>query len=290
MISKTLRFSPRAASAAFIFVSASAALVGGLQSGLGPPWYTYALLAPTWAILPFIIPSGPEGLIATIHFSSVTWAAIAGLVWPFVRPSQFCMPPISVPRTVRTHQFLGVLAVLHAVIILLATHFANPSGIIYSLWFGFGVLWLLWPVVLISHAGSSLFRVAAPLIVGAALFFYPLRPKSDPGEFAFDGSPFGFFSYSQAYQNGHEEAQREIKSGHLFVEEFGFGRFAPGAPVFSQAALEKYQIKIRRVGDCVVNDRIIGHAKGNNVALVTELERRFGHEMIVAANTPQESP
>ena len=98
-----------------------------------------------------------------------------------------------------------------------------------------------------------------------------------------DLTPNSMLQYTVSYGAGWIDAKKDGKAGRLNLEAFGFGTITPGAPHFSEAALKQYQIEVTHVAGCVVNTRIIGHARGYNDTMIEEIKRRCGTAVVKAA-------
>ena len=97
-------------------------------------------------------------------------------------------------------------------------------------------------------------------------------------------SPYEVVPYATSYARGWIEAKKHAGDETILLEGYGMGgNMTPGAPPFSNEALKIYQIEINSVAACVVNPSIAGHASGYNKASIAEIKRRYGTEVIVAA-------
>lgn len=79
---------------------------------------------------------------------------------------------------------------------------------------------------------------------------------------------------------GATDAKREIQSGSLALERYGF---AAGVSTASDAYLSSLGVEIRPVAGCVVNDQIIGHASGFNRVMRRAIKDRFGTDVFERA-------
>ena len=80
---------------------------------------------------------------------------------------------------------------------------------------------------------------------------------------------------------GAADAQLEIQSGTLALEEYGFGA---GLPSVSDDYLSSLGVEIRPVAGCLVDDEIIGHASGFNREMRREIKDRFGSNVFKLAD------
>jgi hypothetical protein len=90
-------------------------------------------------------------------------------------------------------------------------------------------------------------------------------------------------SYSKsAYHKGRADALSELNKGVLAVESFGL----PPAWVrlYEKILKEKYGIEDRTVAGCMVNDEIIGHAKGFNEVMEREIKKRWTEDVFEQAS------
>lgn len=88
-----------------------------------------------------------------------------------------------------------------------------------------------------------------------------------------------------AYERGTADAQDDLKKGKLSVEQIGL-------PSRWQAEYESilrgsYGTELKQIGD-VVNADIIGHGVGYNEVMGAELRRRFGYDVLKAADSDAE--
>ncbi|MSU57913.1 MAG: hypothetical protein EXS35_06980 [Pedosphaera sp.] len=79
------------------------------------------------------------------------------------------------------------------------------------------------------------------------------------------------------YLAARVEAQRDIESGQLAYEVYGF--LLPYFSECEQLLCDRYRIHLRVVGGCVVDESVRAHAKGYNEIMVPEIERRFGSNL-----------
>lgn len=191
---------------------------------------------------------------------------------------------------VRIHRFLGCLAVLHAALLLIIGFIPGSVSPNWErLWVGLATVWFFWPFILVFHPAQSSRRVLVPLGLAAPFVFLWFRFYSFLAPLVF-GLPEGMnlagpsiWEYAVAYGAGWADARKEAKAGRLSLEAYGFGTITPGAPIFSAAVREQYRIEVTHVAGCVVNTRIMAHAKGHNDTTIKEIKRRFGSGIVAAA-------
>lgn len=191
------------------------------------------------------------------------------------------------PET-RRYRFLGVLALLHAAALIAL------FGLVYStdsynqgiarVWAVVTALWLVWPVVLALHRGRSAL-LFLKIMLPAALIYTPsyyLWQLEAPGAFGleFRLTPSSSWHYWTAYRAGRADAERDLRAGTLAIETYGFGG---GAGSYVALFRERFQVDVKAVAGCLVNDTIIGHASGYNAVTEAEIARRFGPGAMEAA-------
>ena len=76
-----------------------------------------------------------------------------------------------------------------------------------------------------------------------------------PDGFALD--PISASVFGVSYERGRIEAGRDVKDGKLALEAFGLGTITPGAPNFSNEAVEQCGFEINHVAACVVDTKIL---------------------------------
>lgn len=77
-----------------------------------------------------------------------------------------------------------------------------------------------------------------------------------------------------AYQAGRGDAEKDLRSGRLIVEIYGFP--LKGEAEYAQLLKDRYQIELKRVASDIVDAKAIGHEKGYNEISIAEVKRRFG--------------
>ncbi len=201
--------------------------------------------------------------------------------------------PLSI---VRAYRILAACAILHALLITLWLILSWPafpwnnqwiSGPgAPNLWFAFATLWLFWPVILSLHTGRSFARGVIAISV-ALLVLYPAFGEYDslaPRIFGLPEdivslSPRYMWQYYAAYRVGRKEAGNDLKSGHLVHEQFGLAM----PPQFEQILRDRYQVEVKQTASCIVNEKILGHARGYNDVSDAELKRRFDVDVVRVA-------
>ena len=182
------------------------------------------------------------------------------------------------------HRLAGLLAVLHSVAIFVSIIFRpwpDPGRWFDPLWFGFATLWFFWPVVLVLHRGRSLLRAAVPLVLAAAVMSRWFSMYSFIGAPALglpmgcDLHPVSMVRYVSAYVRGRADAKRDVKAGEIAIEVYGFG-----AGAYVKALEDRYAVKVRVVAGCVVDESLMGHARGYNLVASAELARRSGEHVL----------
>ncbi len=166
----------------------------------------------------------------------------------------------------RSYRILCFVAILHSVL-LTATFFlwvrATDGGWAYRVWIGAATIWFFWPLVLSLHPRRSILRVAGTLALAAPLWILAYV------------SPC---IYGSAYVLGWFQAERDLKAGTLAIEGYGF--WGPSPETYALLR-DRYHVEIRHTsGGCVVNDYIMGHAKGYNHVSIPAIESRWGKDFL----------
>jgi hypothetical protein len=81
-----------------------------------------------------------------------------------------------------------------------------------------------------------------------------------------------------AYDAGRSLAQEDIREGRLIIEVSG----GPGSPTYDElknALAERYNIQLKEIAGCIVDDQIRGHERGYNEISRAEITRRFGRDV-----------
>lgn len=87
-----------------------------------------------------------------------------------------------------------------------------------------------------------------------------------------EGGPYS----RSAYYKGQTDARRDLRSGHLAVEAYGFP--PRGYLHYVQILQDRYHVTVKNLGD-VLDSTLIGHARGYNSVSKTEIKRRFGPDV-----------
>ena len=98
---------------------------------------------------------------------------------------------------------------------------------------------------------------------------YVLLPKDGGG------------NYSRAYRTGRADAKRDIRNNYFAIETYG--RECVWDEDYAKIVLRRYRIHIKPVAGCIVDEDILGHAKGYNEISEPEIDRRFGKSALVNA-------
>jgi hypothetical protein len=188
----------------------------------------------------------------------------------------------------RTHRVLGAAAICHAavvsaVIIVMFFHGEFPSG---PLWVAFVTSWLVWPVLLLLHRGRSLRRVTIPVLISLILLWPAWRDYQISAPAAV-GLPLGvrlsprdLLDYFTAHRAGRAQAEKDLHSGVLAVESYGF----PLPPEYADILRDRYGVELRPIaGDTDVTAKVLGYAEGYNELSKAEVRRRFGDGVLEAA-------
>jgi hypothetical protein len=87
--------------------------------------------------------------------------------------------------------------------------------------------------------------------------------------------------FRAAYRAGRADAQHDIARNYLAVEEYG--REAVWEEDYGKIAERRFGVHVKRVAGCIVDDQILGHAKGYNEISEPAIKRRFGRDVLVDA-------
>lgn len=79
-----------------------------------------------------------------------------------------------------------------------------------------------------------------------------------------------------ASMTGETDARKEIGKGVMALEVYGFGA---GAPTAYEDYLIRRGVEVRPVAGCVVDNQIIGHAKGFNRVMKRGIREKLGGDV-----------
>lgn len=199
------------------------------------------------------------------------------------------MNPTSFPA--RKYAWLGATALIHAAVsfglaaFALST-FGYDDGWAPRLWIGVVTLWFFWPIILALHAGRSWSRFVLFVFVGLLVLAPSLRaynfvaPSTFGLPWVVSMNPWSISKYYRAYVDGRTAAKKDIAAGILAIEESGF---LAGSGPDVDILRDRYQVEVRALAQCVVNETIIGHEDGYNSIAGPEIDRRIGRDKIEAA-------
>jgi hypothetical protein len=88
-------------------------------------------------------------------------------------------------------------------------------------------------------------------------------------------------AFIAAYNAGRADAARDVQRDYLAVEEYGKPPAWSGD--YARIAEERFGIHVKVVAGCIVDDNILGHARGYNEVSRLEIERRFGRDVLAEA-------
>ena len=179
------------------------------------------------------------------------------------------------------HRLFGWFAVIHSALLFgLLMPAINSSSWLRPFWIAIVTMWFFWPFVLVLHRGSSAKRALIPLAVSAVLlvptirFYWRLAPYTFGLPPGVTFSPRSMIDYWTEYYRGRADARKDVQLGHLAVEIDGLAM--KGEAEYSQELQERYQIELRRIAGCYVDEKIMAHLKGYNDISKAEIMRRFG--------------
>jgi hypothetical protein len=113
-------------------------------------------------------------------------------------------------------------------------------------------------------------------LVCGGLLCHPIMghtPQSDVAE-----APNHERYSGDAYQAGRQEAEKDVRESRLVIEMFGLP--TPWDGDYAKLLEQRYRIQIRRVAGCLVDEKIVGHAKGYNEVSEAEIARLFGANVL----------
>ena len=90
----------------------------------------------------------------------------------------------------------------------------------------------------------------------------------------------------RAYTAGMEDAKRDLATGTLAIEALGWP--SHWDQEYVRLLRRQYNIDVRRVGYCVVEEETDAHARGYNHVAQREIERRFGKNVLQTATAEAE--
>jgi len=80
------------------------------------------------------------------------------------------------------------------------------------------------------------------------------------------------------YQTGRSDAEKDVRENRLIIETFGLRPRWDGD--YAKLLDQRYRIEVRTVAGCMVDGKVVGHAKGYNEVSKAEIQRRFGSEVL----------
>lgn len=178
------------------------------------------------------------------------------------------------------------IAVLGLGFIVFLGQIAFEHEWLLRLWVGLVTLCLLWPIVLALHPGRSVLRFAVFVSLAGILLLPSLALYNRYAPYVFglpmfvSMNPLSVWKYFSAYQAGRAEAKKDIAAGILAIEEAGFGA---GAGSRVRILRERYQIEIRGIAQCIVDEQIVGREAGYNSVSRPEIDRRVGQNRVEEA-------
>ena len=99
---------------------------------------------------------------------------------------------------------------------------------------------------------------------------YVILPKDHPR-----------LDFESAYRTGRADATRDVGRGYLAVEEFG--RMVVWQDDYAKIAKQRFGVHVKTVAGCIVDEEIVGHAKGYNEISEAAIKRKFGRDVLVDA-------
>jgi hypothetical protein len=90
-----------------------------------------------------------------------------------------------------------------------------------------------------------------------------------------DLSPPSMVKYFNGYLRGRADPRKDLRNGHVALEVY-----ALGAGDLVKPPKERYGVEVRVVAGCVVDERLMGHARGYYLVSYAEIARRFGDQIL----------
>jgi hypothetical protein len=107
--------------------------------------------------------------------------------------------------------------------------------------------------------------------------------EPQPGTYVVLPTDRPHLSYDAAYRAGRAEATRDVARGYFAVEEFG--RLPVWHDDYAKIAQRRFALHIRTVAGCIVDEGIVGHAKGYNEVSEPAIIRHFGRDVRIDAES-----
>src|SRR5258708_1219633 len=83
--------------------------------------------------------------------------------------------------------------------------------------------------------------------------------------------------FNAAYRAGRADATRDVARGYFAVEEFG--RTVVWQDDYAKIAKQRFGVHVKTVAGCIVDEEIVGHAKGYNEISEPAIKRKFGRDV-----------
>jgi hypothetical protein len=90
-------------------------------------------------------------------------------------------------------------------------------------------------------------------------------------------------SHDAAYRAGRADAKRDVARGYFATEEFG--RLPVFYDEYVRLAAKRYGVHIKVLAGCIVDDEIVGHAKGYNEISGPAIVHHFGKDVLFEVAT-----
>ena len=120
-------------------------------------------------------------------------------------------------------------------------------------------------------------RSRAFLLALASAVFSGCEPKDPDIAYTNEHIPYS----RSAYERGRADAEADLRSGRLVLEDYGFPR--KGQQEFADILRQRYSIELRRVASDIIDETAYGHSFGYNEVSRAEIQRRFGTDVIQKA-------
>jgi hypothetical protein len=86
-----------------------------------------------------------------------------------------------------------------------------------------------------------------------------------------------FLLQPSPYSRGVEEAYADHERGHYEIKSYGYP--APWLWEYRRVLQERYGVKLNRVADCVVTERLVSYVGGYNEVSTRLLNEKYGRDI-----------
>lgn len=107
--------------------------------------------------------------------------------------------------------------------------------------------------------------------------------EPDPGTYVLLPNERPHLDFNAAYRAGRADATRDVARGYFAAEEFGRTASVAWQGDYAKIAEQRFGIHVKTVAGCIVDEQIVGHAKGYNEISEPAIKRKFGRDVLVDA-------